>query len=170
MYSGGRTLADFWETWKTRVFRFSEKSEKVGPTSRPGFGAFQIAVSRARAVKNILAGPDGSEGPPEPSGPARILLTARARETAIRNGAKRCHEVGHTFSDLSQTLKTRVFQFSQKSAQVLPPLYMRTANFKYATVFRARETRNKTHHARAGGATGGPWCVLLRVHQRADSE
>ena len=28
---------------------------------------------------------------------------------------------------------------------------------------RARETRNKTHHARSGGATGGPWCVLLRV-------
>ena len=27
----------------------------------------------------------------------------------------------------------------------------------------ARKTRNKTHHARSGGATGGPWCVLLRV-------
>ena len=27
----------------------------------------------------------------------------------------------------------------------------------------ARETRNKTHHARSGGATGGPWCVLFSV-------
>ena len=27
----------------------------------------------------------------------------------------------------------------------------------------ARETRNKTHHARSGGATGGPWCVLFPV-------
>ena len=82
MYSGGRTLADFWENWKTRVFRFWEKSEKVGPTSRPGFGAFQIAVSRARAVKSILAGPDASVGPPEASGPARMLFWDRVREGA----------------------------------------------------------------------------------------
>ena len=88
MYSGGRTLADFWENWKTRVFRFWEKSEKVGPTSRPRFGAFQIAVSRARAVKNILAGPDGSGAPPEPSGPARIFFMARARETVIWNALR----------------------------------------------------------------------------------
>jgi hypothetical protein len=27
----------------------------------------------------------------------------------------------------------------------------------------ARKTRNKTHHARSGGATGGPWCVLSPV-------
>ena len=27
----------------------------------------------------------------------------------------------------------------------------------------ARETQNKTHHARSGGATGGPWCVLFPV-------
>ena len=27
----------------------------------------------------------------------------------------------------------------------------------------ARKTRNKTHHARSGGATGGPWCVLFPV-------
>ena len=52
--------------------------------------AFQIAVSRARAVKNILAGPDGSGAPPEPSGPARIFSTARARETAIWNALRAC--------------------------------------------------------------------------------
>ena len=130
MYSGGRTLADFWENWKTRVFRFWGKSEKVGPTSRPRFGAFQIAVSRARAVKNILAGPDGSGGPPEPSGSARIFFSVRTRETTIWNAPKRGREVGPTFSDFFQNLKTRVFQFSRKSAKVLPPLYMRAASLQ----------------------------------------
>ena len=69
-------------------FQVLGKSEKVGPTSRPDFGAFQIAVSRARPIKNILAGPHGSGGPPEPSGPARIFFTGRARETAIWNAPR----------------------------------------------------------------------------------
>ena len=77
------------------------KSEKVGPTSRPDFGAFQMAVSRARPLKNILAGPDGSGGPPEPSGPAGIFFMGRARETAIwnaprarRKSTNNCEKVG----------------------------------------------------------------------------
>ena len=39
----------------------------------------------------------------------------------------------------------------------------RSPRHRLYIVSRARETRNKTHHARSGGATGGPWCVLLRV-------
>ena len=70
---------------------------------------------------------------------------------------------GRTLADFGENWKTRVFQFSPKSAKVLPPLYMRAAPLQEPPELFAREPRNKTHHALAGGATGGPWCVLFRV-------
>ena len=60
-----------------------------------------------------------------------------------------------------QNLKTRVFQFSQKSAKVLPPLYMRAAPLQMPPELFAREPRNKTHHCPPVAPPGGPWCVLF---------
>ena len=162
MYSGGRTLADFWENWKTRVFRFWEKSDKVGPTSRPRFGAFQTVVSRARAVKNILAAPDGSGGPPEASGPAQMFfLVPRARGGGISHGVGGAR-AWRDFLRISQNPKTRVFQFSPQSAKVLPPLYMRAAPLQKPMELFAREPRNKTHHGPPVAPPASAWCVLFR--------
>ena len=52
------------------------------PDFRQAGGTFQIAVSRTRPVKNILAGPDDSGGPPEPSETARMLFGVRPKNWA----------------------------------------------------------------------------------------
>ena len=52
------------------------------PDLRQAGGTFQIAVSRTRPVKNILAGPDDSGGPPEPSETARMLFGVRPKNWA----------------------------------------------------------------------------------------
>ena len=49
----------------------------------------QIAVSRPRAGKKILVGPDGSDTPSEPSGPTRILFMDRARAPAYLKSPRR---------------------------------------------------------------------------------
>ena len=53
----------------------------------PGFrqvrGALQIAVSRARAARNFLAVPDGSGGPPERAGPARIFFMGAQKNLEV---------------------------------------------------------------------------------------
>ena len=79
MYSGGRPLADFGETW---VFGFVGNSEKVAPGAGSPTSVSQISPSRARSEKNILAAPDGSGGPPEASGHARMFFWDRVREGA----------------------------------------------------------------------------------------
>ena len=48
-------------------------------------------------MKNILACPDSSAGPPEPSGPARIFFTARARETALSNAPRAWRKPGEKY-------------------------------------------------------------------------
>ena len=80
MYSGGRPLADFGETW---VFGFLGNSEKVAPGAGSSYLVSKTAPSRARPLKNILAGLDGLGGPPEPSGPVRMFFMGRGREGAV---------------------------------------------------------------------------------------
>ena len=58
------------------------KPEKVAPGAGSPTSVSQIPPSRARSEKNILAAPDGSGGPPEPSGPAQMFFWCRVREGA----------------------------------------------------------------------------------------
>ena len=83
MYSGGMPLADFGETW---VFGFLGNSEKAAPGAGSSTLVSKTAPSRARPLKNILAGPDGSGGQPEPSAPVRMFFTGRGREGSPPGG------------------------------------------------------------------------------------
>ena len=83
-------------------------------------GAFQMAVSRARSIKNILVGPDGPCGPPEPSGPARMIFGMRWRNGAELVSQQRESFVAELFSDFPQNAKTKVFQFSQNRTKCSP--------------------------------------------------
>ena len=76
LWDGFPAFSDFRLFWGTPFFSY------FSPNFRQARGAFQIAVSRARAVKNILAGPDASGGPTEASGPARMFFWDRVREGA----------------------------------------------------------------------------------------
>ena len=76
---------------------------------------------------NILACPDASDGPPTPSGTARIFFLGRASEGEHCDTEVEDPAPGADGLEFPQHLKTRVFQFSAKSAKVLPPLYMRAA-------------------------------------------
>ena len=73
-------MADVGETW---VFEFLGKSEKSAPGAGSSSLVSKTAHSRARPIKNILAGPDGSGGPPELSGPVRMFFVDRGREGAV---------------------------------------------------------------------------------------
>ena len=83
MYSGGGTLSGFWQNAKTVFSSFSAKMAFFPSPPRVRRGTVQIAVSRARSIKNILTGPDGPDAPSEPSGPARIFFIGRARESEV---------------------------------------------------------------------------------------
>ena len=83
MYSGGRTLSDFWQTAKTLVFAFCRKSDKIPPGAGSSYPVSNSAPSRARSETNIPAGPDSSGGPPEPSETVRMFAGLRLSERAI---------------------------------------------------------------------------------------
>ena len=82
------------------VFPFlanSRKMTKTGPNGGRPLLVSNTAPSLAQPIKNILVGPDGSGGPPEPSGPTRMFFMGGAREGAgytvprrTRGGAKVC--------------------------------------------------------------------------------
>ena len=67
---------------KTGFSKILGNSGKVAPGAGSPCLVSKTAPSRARPLKNILAGTDGSGGPPEPSGPARMFFSDRAREGA----------------------------------------------------------------------------------------
>ena len=73
----------------------------------PGFrqarGAFESAVSRARAVKNILAGPDGSGGPAELSGHAKIFFMGAHKNLAVLTVPRRTRGGVANLSEFPET-------------------------------------------------------------------
>ena len=83
MYSWGENLADFWGKLENPGFQVLGNSEKSAPGAGSSSLVSTTAPSRARFIKNILAGPDASVGPPEPSGTARIFFLDRARDGEI---------------------------------------------------------------------------------------
>jgi len=60
----------------------SRKMTKTGPNGGLPLLVSKTAPSLAQPIKNILVGPDGSGGPPEPSGPTRMFFMGRAHEGA----------------------------------------------------------------------------------------
>ena len=88
-----------------------------------------------------------------------MFFMGRAREGAVLDTKEEDPAPGADFSDFPKNSKTQV---SPTSAKGLPLLYMRAAALQMPPELFAREAGNKTHHALAGGATGGPWCVLFR--------
>ena len=80
--AGGGLCRIFWENWETRVFGLWGNSDEMATPPRVRRGAFQSVVSRARSMKNILAGPDASDGPPEPSETVRMIVGVRLKNAA----------------------------------------------------------------------------------------
>ena len=77
----GEAFGGFWGNLGFRVFLGN--SEKVAPGAGSPYLVSKTAPSRARFLKNILAGLDGLGGPPEPSGPVRMFFMGRGREGAV---------------------------------------------------------------------------------------
>ena len=71
---------------ETGVFGLFANSEKALPGAGSSTLVSKTAPSRARPLKNILAGPDGSGGQPEPSGPVRMFFMGRRREGSPPGG------------------------------------------------------------------------------------
>ena len=76
-------MADFGENRENLGFQVLGKSEKPAPGAGSPYPVTNSAPSRARSLKNILACPDSSGGPPNASGPARMFSRGRAREGAV---------------------------------------------------------------------------------------
>ena len=75
-------MADFGENRENLGFQVLGKSEKPAPGAGSPYPVTNSAPSRARSLKNILAGPGGFGAPPEPSGHARMFSMGCAREGA----------------------------------------------------------------------------------------
>ena len=100
---------------------------------------FKYAAVVLGSVKNILVGPDGSDGPSEPSGPTRILFIGCAREGAGLLTHPDVSMGGAAFVIFGKNTKTKVFPFCQKSDKVHPPLYIGGARVQMPMELRARE-------------------------------
>ena len=82
---------------------------KVAPGAGSSYPVSNSAPSRARATKNIPAGPDGSGGPPEPSETARIMSGVRLRNAAELLSQRSASFVAKLLSDFWPNAKTQVF-------------------------------------------------------------
>ena len=79
----GEGFAGFSGKLENLGFQVFGNSEKVAPGAGSPYLVSKTAPSRARPLKNILAGLDGLGGPPEPSGPVRMFFMGRGREGAV---------------------------------------------------------------------------------------
>ena len=83
MYSGGRTLADLGENWKTRDFQFSPKSAKVLPPLYIGGVPVKTAKFFCAREKCMLSDADGFKGASEPSAPDDFHFSRARKQTAL---------------------------------------------------------------------------------------
>ena len=88
---------------------------------------FKYAAVVLGSVKNILVGPDGSDGSSEPSGPTRILFIGCAREGAGLLTHRESFPMAQKshFGGNGQKPENTVFAFFPKSDKVLPLMYIR---------------------------------------------
>ena len=145
---------------KPGFFRVLGNSEKVAPGAGSSYPVSNSAPSRARATKNIPAGPDGSGGPPEPSETARIMSGVRLRNAAELLSQRSASFVAKLLSDFWPNAKTQVFP---KIRQRPPPaVHTERPPRSPHTLPRARNAKQNAPRARGWSN----WRCVVRFASR----
>ena len=153
MYGRGGGFARFGRKLENLGFQVLGKSDNLATPPRVRRGTFQIAVSRARSINKIPAGPDGSGAPPEPSGAAGILFMDRACEGGSLLTHRGSFVVAGILPKFPGNAKSCKPQFSPKSHKVLLPLYIGAAPLQMPPEPGAREKAFRSDPDASEGAS-----------------